>query len=60
MRFTHRCISSLLLAAALGAPVAVMAAPGQKDVGVQVRSMTPATRTTTTGMIARTTRGDST
>jgi hypothetical protein len=37
MRFTHRCISSLLLAATLGAPVAVLATPGQKDVGVQVR-----------------------
>ena len=37
MRFTHHCLSSLLLAAALGAPVAVMAAPAQKDVGVQVR-----------------------
>jgi hypothetical protein len=37
MRFTHHCIRSLLLAAALGAPVAVLATPGQKDAGVQVR-----------------------
>jgi hypothetical protein len=37
MRFTHRYISSLLLAAALAAPVAVMAAPAPKDEGVQVR-----------------------
>lgn len=37
MRFTHRCISSFLLAAALAAPLAIMAAPGPKDDGVQVR-----------------------
>ena len=37
MRFTHRYISPLLLAAALAAPVAVMAAPAPKDDGVQVR-----------------------
>jgi hypothetical protein len=37
MRFTHRCIASLLLAAALGAPAVVLATPGQKDAGVQVR-----------------------
>jgi hypothetical protein len=37
MRFTHRSISSLLLAAALMAPVAIVAAPGANDDGVQVR-----------------------
>jgi hypothetical protein len=37
MSFTRRCISSLLLAAALAAPVAILAAPGPKDEGVQVR-----------------------
>lgn len=37
MRFTHRYISSLLLAAALAAPVAVLAAPAPKDGDVQVR-----------------------
>jgi hypothetical protein len=37
MRFTHRCISSLLLAAALATPVAIMAAPGPKDEGIQIR-----------------------
>ncbi len=37
MRFTHCCISSLLLAAVLAAPFAVLAAPGPKDEGVQVR-----------------------
>lgn len=37
MRFTHRYISSLFLAAALAAPVAIMAAPGPKDDAVQVR-----------------------
>jgi len=37
MRFTYRYISSLLLAAALAAPLAIMAAPEPKDDGVQVR-----------------------
>ena len=37
MGFTHRYISSLLLAAALAAPVAIMATPGPNDDGVQVR-----------------------
>jgi hypothetical protein len=37
MRFTHRYISSLLLAAALAAPVAIMAAPAPNNDGVQVR-----------------------
>ncbi len=37
MRFTKRYISSLLLAAALAAPVAVLSAPAPKDDGVQVR-----------------------
>ena len=37
MRFTHRYISSILLAAALAAPVAIMAAPEPTDDGVQVR-----------------------
>ena len=37
MRFTHRCISSLLLAAVLAAPVAILAAPVPNDDGVQVR-----------------------
>jgi len=37
MRFTHRYISSLLLAAALAAPVAIMAAPAPNDDGVQIR-----------------------
>lgn len=37
MRFTHRYIGSLLLAAALVAPVAVLAAPARHDDGVQVR-----------------------
>jgi hypothetical protein len=37
MRFTHRYIGSLLLAAALFAPVAILAAPGAKDDGVQIR-----------------------
>jgi hypothetical protein len=37
MRNTNRFISSLFLAAALAAPVAIMAAPGPQAVGVQVR-----------------------
>jgi hypothetical protein len=37
MRLTHRYISSILLAAALAAPVAILAAPGPDDHGVQVR-----------------------
>ena len=37
MRFTRRSIGSLLLAAALVAPVAVLAAPAEKDGSVQVR-----------------------
>jgi hypothetical protein len=37
MRFTYRYISSLLLAAALAAPVAIMASPAPNDDGVQVR-----------------------
>ena len=37
MRFTNRYISSLLLFAALATPVAIMAAPGPNDDGVQVR-----------------------
>jgi hypothetical protein len=37
MRSTHRYMSSLLLAAALVAPVAIMAAPAPNDDGVQVR-----------------------
>jgi hypothetical protein len=37
MRLSHRFISSLLLAAALAAPVAIMASPGPNDDGVQVR-----------------------
>jgi len=37
MRNTNRFISSLFLAAALAAPVAMMAAPGPQAVGVQVR-----------------------
>jgi hypothetical protein len=37
MRFTHRYISSLILAAALVSPVAIMAAPVPKDDNVQVR-----------------------
>jgi hypothetical protein len=37
MRVTHRYISSLLLAAALAASVAVMAAPANHDDAVQVR-----------------------
>ena len=34
---TNRFISSLFLAAALAAPVAMMAAPGPQAVGIQVR-----------------------
>lgn len=37
MRHTHRYISSLFLAAALAAPVGIMAAPLPQDAGVQVR-----------------------
>jgi hypothetical protein len=37
MRITHRYISSLLLAAALAAPAAIMATPGPNDDRVQVR-----------------------
>ena len=37
MRSTHRYISSLLLAAALAAPVAILAAPAANDDGVQIR-----------------------
>jgi Ni/Co efflux regulator RcnB len=37
MRSAHRYISSLLLAAVLAAPVAVMATPASNDDGVQVR-----------------------
>jgi hypothetical protein len=37
MRHTHRYISSLFLAAALSAPVAIMAAPAPQEAGVQVR-----------------------
>jgi hypothetical protein len=37
MRSTHRYISSLLLAAALAAPVAILAAPAPNDDGVQIR-----------------------
>jgi len=37
MRFLDCYISSLLLAAVLAAPVAIMAAPGPNDDGVQVR-----------------------
>jgi hypothetical protein len=37
MRIPYRYISSLLLAAALAAPLAIMAAPGPNDDGVQVR-----------------------
>lgn len=37
MRLKHCYISSLLLAAALAAPVALMAAPAPKDGAVQIR-----------------------
>jgi hypothetical protein len=37
MRLTHRYITSLFLAAALMAPVAIMAAPVPQDASVQVR-----------------------
>jgi hypothetical protein len=37
MRYTHRIISSLFLAAALSAPVAILAAPAPQEAGVQVR-----------------------
>ena len=37
MHLAHRIMSSLLLAAALVTPVAIMAAPAPQGVGVQVR-----------------------
>jgi hypothetical protein len=37
MRFTNRCIRSLILAAAIAAPLAIMAAPAPKDDSVQIR-----------------------
>jgi hypothetical protein len=37
MRLKHRYISSFLLAAALAAPVTILAAPGPNDDGVQIR-----------------------
>lgn len=37
MRFTNRYVSSLLLAAALAAPMAVLATPPPNDDGVQIR-----------------------
>jgi hypothetical protein len=37
MRFTHSYISSLLLAAALAAPMAVLATAAPNDDGVQIR-----------------------
>jgi hypothetical protein len=37
MRFTHRYISSLILAAAITAPVTIMAAPRPNADGVQIR-----------------------
>jgi len=37
MRLTNRFIGSLILAAALATPVAILAAPGPNDDGVQVR-----------------------
>lgn len=37
MRHTHRYICSLFLAAALAAPIAIMAAPVPQEAGVQVR-----------------------
>jgi hypothetical protein len=37
MRFTHRYISSLILAAAITAPVTIMAAPRPNAAGVQIR-----------------------
>jgi len=37
MSYTHRYISSLLLAAAIVAPVAVMAAPSPQDAKIQIR-----------------------
>jgi len=36
MRFTHRFISSLILAASIVAPVAMIAAPGPQEVQVRV------------------------
>jgi hypothetical protein len=37
MGLTRRYISSLIMAAVIAAPVAIMAAPGPQDAGVQVR-----------------------
>jgi hypothetical protein len=37
MRFSHRFIGTMILAAAIATPVAMMAAPGPKDDGIQVR-----------------------
>jgi hypothetical protein len=37
MRFTHRYISSLILAAAITAPLTIMAAPRPNADGVQIR-----------------------
>jgi hypothetical protein len=37
MRHTHRYITSLFVAAALAAPVAIMATPVPQEAGVQVR-----------------------
>ena len=37
MRFTHRMIISLALAAAIASPMAIMAAPMPNDDGVQIR-----------------------
>ena len=37
MRSSHRFISTMILAAAIATPVTMMAAPGPKDDGVQVR-----------------------
>jgi hypothetical protein len=37
MRFSHRFISSLVLAAVIAAPMPILAAPGPTDDGVQIR-----------------------
>ena len=37
MRFTNRCIRTLILAVAIAAPLAIMAAPAPKDDSVQIR-----------------------
>jgi hypothetical protein len=37
MRFTHCYIGTMILVAAIAAPAAILAAPGHKDDGVQVR-----------------------